>query len=164
MPLSWLSLLFWIALCFAVAGVSGRWTAKEIPGWYRDLAKPAITPPDRVFAPIWTILYVLMAIAAWRVWLAPASGARTLGLALFLVQLGLNFAWSWIFFRRHAIGAALAEVAALWIAIGATMRAFAAVNTVSVWLMAPYWAWVSFAGVLNAELWRLNPAREPGNS
>jgi tryptophan-rich sensory protein len=97
-----------------------------------------------------------MAIAAWHVWLSAPSAMRTWGLALFLVQLALNFAWSWIFFRQHALGAALAEVLLLWIMIGATTLVFGRVAPVAAWQMAPYWAWVSFATVLNAAYWRLN--------
>jgi tryptophan-rich sensory protein len=81
---------------------------------------------------------------------------RTSGLALFIAQLALNFAWSWIFFRQHAIGAALVEVVLLWAAIGSTTLVFAAVAPLPAWLMAPYWAWVSFATVLNAAFWRAN--------
>jgi tryptophan-rich sensory protein len=152
----WVWLMCWLGLCFAVAGVSGRWTASEIPGWYRTLARPAIAPPNWVFGPVWTLLYALMAIAGWRVWLTPASPERNLGLMLFLIQLGLNFAWSWIFFKGHAIGLALAEVVLLWAAIGATTLVFGRVSPTAAWLMAPYWAWVSFASLLNAAFWRLN--------
>jgi tryptophan-rich sensory protein len=152
----WIWLAVWLGICFAVAGVSGRWTAGEIPGWYRTLARPAITPPNWVFGPVWTLLYALMAIAAWRVGLAAPSPLRTWGLVLFLVQLGLNFVWSWIFFRNHAIGAALAEVVVLWAAIGAATLLFGRLAPVAAWLMAPYWAWVTFAGVLNGAFWRLN--------
>lgn len=97
-----------------------------------------------------------MAIAAWQVWQAAPSSLRTWGLVLFLAQLGLNFAWSWIFFRHHAIGAALVEVVLLWIAIGAATLVFHRVAPATAWLMAPYWAWVTFATVLNAAFWRLN--------
>lgn len=152
----WLGLLFWLGLCFAVAAISGAWTAREVAGWYRTLVRPAITPPDWIFGPVWTLLYALMAIAAWQVWLAVPSAARTCGLALFLAQLALNFAWSWIFFRQHAIGFALAEVLLLWFAIGVTTVLFARAVPSAAWLMAPYWAWVSFASVLNAAFWRLN--------
>lgn len=152
----WISLLFWLGLCFAVAGISGRWTASEIPGWYRTLARPAIAPPNWVFAPVWTLLYVLMAIAAWQVWESAASPSRNLGLVLFLVQLGLNFAWSLIFFRQHAIGAALLEIVLLWSSIGGTTLVFSHVAPLSAWLMAPYLAWVSFATILNFAFWRLN--------
>jgi tryptophan-rich sensory protein len=81
---------------------------------------------------------------------------RTWGLILFLLQLGLNFAWSWIFFKQHAIGHALAEILLLWAAIGAATLVFGRVSAVSAWLMAPYWAWVSFAALLNAAFWRSN--------
>src|SRR5271165_4250528 len=110
----WISLLGWIAVCFAVAGISASWTAAEVAGWYRTLNRPAIAPPNWVFGPVWSLLYLLMAIAAWLVWQSPDSPARTWGIALFLVQLALNFAWSWIFFRQHALGAALIEVVLLW--------------------------------------------------
>jgi tryptophan-rich sensory protein len=109
-----------------------------------------------VFAPVWTLLYALMAIAAWQIWQSAASPLRTWALALFLVQLGLNFAWSLIFFRHHAIGAALVEIVLLWVAIAATTLLFSRVTPISAWLMAPYLAWVSFAAILNAAFWRLN--------
>ena len=154
----WIWLVAWLGLCFGVAGVSGSWTAAEIPGWYRTLVRPAIAPPNWVFGPVWTLLYALMAFAAWRVWLAGPSQPRAWGLVLFLVQLGLNFAWSWIFFRHHALGAALAEVVLLWAAIGATTFAFARVSPLAAWLMTPYLAWVTFASLLNGAFWRLNRA------
>lgn len=154
----WILLLFWLALCFGVAGISGAWTAKEVTGWYRTLVRPSFAPPNWVFGPVWTLLYALMAIAAWQVGQAKPSPLRTWGLELFLVQLALNFAWSWIFFCRHAIGSALVEILALWVGIGATTLIFAKVSPVAAWLMAPYWAWVSFAVLLNAAFWRLNGA------
>jgi tryptophan-rich sensory protein len=152
----WIWLAGWLGICFAVAGISGSWTASQIPGWYRTLRRPSYAPPNWVFGPVWTLLYTLMAIAAWRVSLAPPSPIRTCGLVLFLAQLALNFAWSWIFFRQHAIGAALFEVVFLWAFIGATTLVFAAVAPVSAALMTPYWAWVTFATVLNTGFWRLN--------
>lgn len=152
----WMALLLWIALCLAVGFLSGRWTAAEIPTWYRTLRRPAIAPPNWVFAPVWTALYLLMAVAAWRVWLATPSSARAWALALFLVQLALNFAWSLLFFRFHAIGAALVEVLCLWAAIAASAFAFARVSPAAAWLLAPYLAWVAFAAFLNAAFWRLN--------
>jgi tryptophan-rich sensory protein len=152
----WISLFCWLGICFAVAGVSGWWTAREIPGWYRTLTRPAIALPNWIFGPAWTLLYALMAVAAWQIWRSPTSSGRTWGLALFLVQLGLNFAWSLIFFRCHAIVGALAEVVLLWAAIGATILLFGRVAPAAAWLMAPYWAWVTFAALLNEEFWRLN--------
>lgn len=152
----WWALLFWVVVCFAVAALGARWTAKEIPAWYRTLVRPSFSPPDAVFGPVWTLLYFLMAVAAWRVGLEPASGLRTAALFLFVAQLCLNLAWSWIFFRKHAIGAGLAEILVLWIAIAATTVVFGRIAPVSAWLMVPYLAWVSFASVLNGAFWQLN--------
>jgi len=152
----WLVLLLWLLVCFAVAAVCARWNVSEIPGWYRTLVRPSFAPPDRVFGPVWSLLYLMMAIAAWRIALEPPSRMRSIGLLIFVVQLGLNLAWSWIFFRQHAIGAALAEMLVLWLAIGATTLVFARIAPTPAWLMAPYWAWVTFASVLNAAFWRLN--------
>jgi tryptophan-rich sensory protein len=97
-----------------------------------------------------------MAVAAWQAWSQAPSPARTLALGLFLAQLALNLAWLWIFFRNHAIGAALAEVVVLWATIGVTTLAFARVSPVAAWMMTPYLAWVTFASALNAGFWRLN--------
>ncbi len=152
----WIWLLFWVVLCFAVAGVSGSLTANAIPTWYRTLVRPAIAPPNWVFGPVWTLLYALMAVAAWQVAQSAPSPLRTAGLVLFLIQLALNFAWSLIFFRQHAIGAAFVEVVFLWAAIAATTFVFSRVSTPAAWLMAPYLAWVTFASILNAAYWRLN--------
>jgi benzodiazapine receptor len=152
----WFTLLIWIALCFFVAGVGGRWTAGEIPDWYRTLIRPSIAPPNWVFGPVWTLLYLLMAVAAWLVWQSPSSPARTWGVVLFLVQLALNLAWSWIFFHQHELGVALVEVVLLWVMIGATTFVFSQVASVAAWLMAPYFVWVGFASILNAAFWRLN--------
>jgi translocator protein len=153
----WLTLAVWIIACLAVGLLGGRWTGPEIPGWYRTLIKPSFNPPSWIFGPVWTTLYILMAIAAWLVTQVPDSPARNLGLVLFVLQLALNLAWSWIFFHKHAIGTAAIEVAALWFVIGATTLVFQRVSTPAAWMMAPYWAWVTFASVLNATIWRLNP-------
>lgn len=150
------SLVVLILLCQAVGILGARFTAPEIPGWYRGLRKPAFNPPNWIFGPVWTLLYLLMAIAAWRILQAPPTHARTLALAIFALQLVLNLLWSWVFFRRHAVGAAVAEIILLWIAIGATTAAFARLDSLAAWLMAPYLAWTTFAGVLNAAIWRLN--------
>ncbi len=87
----WIWLLGWLGLCFAVAGVSGRWTASEIPEWYRTLIRPAISPPNWVFGPVWTLLYALMAVAAWQIGQSPASPQRTWGLAAVSCATGAEF-------------------------------------------------------------------------
>ncbi|HUV70020.1 MAG TPA: TspO/MBR family protein [Terracidiphilus sp.] len=151
-----IAFLFWSGLCFAVAAIGGRWTVGEVSGWYGTLTRPAIAPPNWVFGPVWSLLYALMAIAVWRVWLLAPSPMRTWALGLFLAQLALNLAWSWIFFHQHAIGAALAEIVLLWVFIAATTLLFNRIQPLAAWLMAPYWAWVTFAAILNAAFWRLN--------
>ena len=152
----WISLLFWLALCFAVAGISAQWTASEIPGWDRTLVRPAMAPPNWVFGPVWTLLYAFMAIAVWMVGQSAPSPLRTWALVLFLVQLGLNFAWSWLFFHHHDLGASLVDIGFLWAALAATTFLFARVVPLTAWMLAPYLAWVSFAAILNAAYWRLN--------
>lgn len=152
----WIGLIAWLALCFAVAAVGGRWTAGEVQGWYHTLHMPWIAPPDWIFAPVWTLLYALMAVAAWRVGQTTCPSARSLALGLFLMQLALNCVWSYLFFHCHEIGGALVEILLLWAAIGATVWSFARVDAKAGWLLAPYWAWVSFASVLNAFIWQLN--------
>ena len=152
----WFGLFCWIGICFAVAGAGGYWTAAEVRGWYRTLARPSYAPPDWLFGPVWSLLYLAMGIAAWLVWEMPASADRSWGLELFVAQLALNLAWTWIFFVRHWLGAALAEIVGLLLAIAATTLVFSRVSSLAAWLLVPYLAWVSFATLLNFGFWRLN--------
>lgn len=149
-------LLGWLVLCFAVAAVSSLFSRHNIPTWYAELVKPPLSPPDWVFAPVWTVLYAFMAIAAWLVWKTRPSGCRIRGLRFFSVQLWFNLLWSWIFFSRHQIGTALIDLAVLWIAIVLTILNFRKMNATATWLMGVYLAWVTFAVYLNFGLWRLN--------
>jgi benzodiazapine receptor len=150
---AWIGLLFWVALSFAAAGVGSRF----LPGaWYAHLVKPAFNTPAWVFAPVWTLLYLVMGLAAWLVWRERGVAQAAPALALFLVQLVLNAVWSWLFFGLHHIGWALVDLAALWLAIGATLLAFWAHRPLAGLLMVPYLLWVSFAALLNFQLWRLN--------
>lgn len=151
-----LALAGFIALTLAVSAIGARATLPEIPGWYAQLAKPSFTPPNWVFGPVWTTLYILMALAAWLVWRADRP-ARRPALALWGVQLALNLTWSLLFFGAHRIGLALAEIVVLLLAIGATILLFARVSRVAAVLMVPYLAWVGYATALTFELWRLNP-------
>ncbi len=150
------SLVLWIILCQAVGILGARWTAPEIPAWYATLVKPSFNPPGWIFGPVWTFLYLLMAIAAWRVTGSAPSPLRTVALSLFAVQLTLNLAWSWIFFSRHALWAGFADIVLMWLAIGATTIAFARISSMAAGLMMPYWAWVTFATLLNWSIARLN--------
>lgn len=148
-----------LAACFLVAGFSSTFSVAAIPHWYAALNKPSFNPPNAIFAPVWTLLYAMMAIAAWLVWKAPGKSAlRTAALRIFWLQLFLNFAWSWIFFRQHQLAGALLEIGLLWLAIVAATLLFLRVTRLAAWLMLPYLAWVAFAAVLNFAIWRLNPA------
>ena len=145
-------LVVWLALCFGAAAVGARFR----PGpWYAALRKPAWNPPAWIFAPVWTALYALMAVAAWLVWREPGTAAV---LALFVVQLALNAAWTWLFFGLRRPGLALVEIVVLWLAIAATAIAFLAVVPPAGLLLLPYLAWVAFATALNASLWKRNRA------
>jgi benzodiazapine receptor len=145
-----------LALCFAAAAIGGLATAPAIPGWYAGLIKPAFNPPNWIFGPVWTLLYALMAIAAWRVWRRGGFAMSGRALTLFFLQLALNLAWSLIFFAGRRIGWALIDIAALWLSLAATAVMFWRRDRIAGAMLAPYLAWVSFAAVLNLAIWRLN--------
>lgn len=131
-------------------------TRPALETWYGGLAKPAWTPPDWVFGPVWTLLYAMMAVAAWLVWRrAGWDGARA-ALVLYFVQLGLNFLWSPLFFGLRSPGLGLVDIAALVCVLAATVIAFLRVDRLAGWLMAPYLAWVGYAAALNAAIWIAN--------
>jgi tryptophan-rich sensory protein len=147
----WISLPVFLALAFAAGFVGSRF----LPGnWYAHLAKPPFNPQAWIFAPVWTVLYAMMAVAAWRAW---GRGGFGPAIALWLVQLVFNAAWSWLFFGRHQIGVALVEILVMLALIVATSVAFWRRERLAGGLMLPYVAWVAFATVLNASLWMLNP-------
>lgn len=150
---SWLVLAGWIVLCFASAVPAAWWPPGE---WYIALNKPAWHPPTWVFGPVWSTLYLMMAVSAWLVWRQGGFARQSRPLGLFLVQLALNAAWSPLFFGLKQPGVAFAEILLLWLAIAATIAVFHRVHRVAAWLLVPYLAWVSFASFLNGTLWRLN--------
>jgi translocator protein len=152
----WIGLAVFILVCLGAGGLGAIATTPEIDGWYRTLAKPAWNPPDSVFGPVWTTLFILMGIAGWLVWKPAGFKAAAMPLTLFGVQLVLNVAWSWIFFGMHQPGWAFVEIVVLWLAIVATTLAFFRRSQIAGWLLVPYLAWVSFAAVLNFTIWRLN--------
>jgi translocator protein len=150
------SLAAWI-LGTCVAAISGAVTAKAAQTFYAQLQKPRWAPPAWLFGPAWSVLYVLMAVAAWRVWRAYGfDGART-ELTLYFVQLAFNAAWSWFFFVKRSGKLATLEVSGLWTAVVATMIAFALRDTVAGLLFVPYALWVSFASALTVSVWKRNP-------
>ncbi|MEL7895034.1 TspO/MBR family protein [Vreelandella neptunia] len=127
-------------------------------GWYRELSKPSWTPPDIAFPIAWGILYLLMAIAAWRIYMADDSAWRSASLAAYALQLMVNAAWSWLFFGRKQIVAALVDIMVLLALITVTIALFSQVDTLAAWLMVPYGLWVALALALNATIFRLNKA------
>lgn len=150
----WIKLLLWLALCLGAGMLGGFFTADAVRQWYPTLLKPAWNPPAWLFGPVWTTLYVMMAVAAYRI---GQRARRGLPLALFLLQLAFNAAWSPVFFGAHRIGAALVVLAALWLTLAATTFVFFRRDKFAGALLVPYLAWCSFAGALNFTLWRLNP-------
>jgi len=150
-----LGLIVFLVLCLAVSGLGGAITSTSVGTWYQALEKPTFNPPDWVFAPVWTTLYVLMALAGWRVWRMKSEAGRR-ALAVFALQLGLNLAWSFLFFGFQQIGLALIEVAALLFAILLTTVLFWRIERLAGILFLPYLIWVGYATLLNASLWLLN--------
>lgn len=143
-----------LTACLATAAVGGSFRPGD---WYAALNKPPWNPPNGVFAPVWTTLYLMMAVAAWLAWTRAGWRRARAGLIMFATQLGLNAAWSWLFFGLHRPDLAFLELGLLWAAILATMVLFWRVQRSAGWLLLPYLAWVSFAGALNLAIWRLNP-------
>lgn len=140
-----------------IGGIGSIPTFSSIPTWYAQLNKPPWNPPDGLFGPVWTLLYILMGVAAWLVWRSgwQAPNVRS-ALILFAVQLVFNVLWSIIFFGLRSPGPALVEIVILWLLILATTVQFFRLNTIGGVLMLPYLLWVSFASVLNATVWSLN--------
>jgi translocator protein len=150
---SWLALVVLLILCLAVAGIGGLATAPSIPNWYAGLAKPSWTPPGWIFGPVWSVLYLTIAVAAWLVW---RQSSAAVPMTLFGIQLGFNATWSWLFFGLHSPAAAFIDIVLLWTAIAATTVVFWRRSTLAGILFVPYLIWVSFAAVLNFAIWRLN--------
>lgn len=147
-------LAFWVGLCLGAAFIGSLITAPAIPGWYQTLQKPDWTPPDWVFGPVWTALYTMMAIAAWRVWMK--SPISRVPIMAFLAQLFLNVGWTVIFFGFKSPGIAFSEIIVLWAAILVTILQFRKVDRPACLLLVPYLTWVSYAAVLNYSIARLN--------
>jgi tryptophan-rich sensory protein len=153
-----LSLAGWIALSLA-AGAAGAIASADAREFYAALERPAWAPPGWLFGPVWTTLYVLMGVAAWLVWRAPPAPFRRPGLVLFVLQLFLNALWTWIFFYWRSGAWAFAEIVVLWAAIVAVIVCFARVRPLAAWLLAPYFAWVTFAAALTWSVWQRNPGQ-----
>ena len=151
-----LGLVGWFAVSFAAAAI-GSVASIQVESFYNQLVQPSWAPPSGVFGPVWSVLYALMAIAAWLVWRSGGLRANRTALSLFVVQLVLNALWSWLFFAWHSGAWAFADIVALWILIVATLAAFWRVRPLAGALFIPYLLWVSFALALNYSVWQLNP-------
>ncbi|MFH5831070.1 TspO/MBR family protein [Halalkalibaculum sp. DA3122] len=149
----YIGLAIWLLLCFGAGAIGALFE----PGvWYENLAKPDWTPPNWIFPVVWPILYFLMGLSAWLVWEKSGFSEARDALTLFLIQLALNGAWSWLFFGLHQTGTALAEIILLWIIILFTLLAFQVHDRLAAWLLTPYLLWVGFATALNFSIWSLN--------
>ena len=149
-------LLVCLAVVFAAAAVGAPFTARATNTWYVEIERPAWTPPNWVFGPVWTMLYLLMAVAVWLVWREGGFATHGKALTLFVVQLVLNAAWTPIFFGARWFGVACIEIVLLWLAILLSTVAFVRIRPVAGWLLVPYLLWVSYASTLNAGIWWLN--------
>ncbi len=150
-------LVAWLAPCFVASGIGAVASIRAV-SFYGGLTQPTWAPPAWVFGPMWTLLYAMMAVAAWLVWRAGGFRVHRTALALFLVQLAVNALWSWLFFAWHLGALAFADIVLLWVLIAATIVAFWRVRPLAGALLIPYLLWVSFAGALNSAVWQMNPA------
>ncbi|CAN5523032.1 TspO/MBR family protein [soil metagenome] len=155
-PFNLFTLIICLAIPLIIGGISGYATMDGLTSWYQTLNKPSFNPPNYLFGPVWTTLYVFMGISLYLIWRAPLTDVRKLALIIFSVQLILNFFWSIIFFSYHSPGLALIEIAAMWISICIMIYVFQKVNKTAAYLQIPYLLWVSFASILNAAIWKLN--------
>ena len=156
--LAWTVLSALVAVgAVATASIVGQVaTYPNLSPWYAGLTKPSLNPPNWVFAPVWITLYALMAFALWRILRSRGSSLRTTAVALFFIQLALNAAWSWMFFWAHSPLLGLINIVPQLLAIFATVAAFAWLDRLAAWCLAPLALWVSYASILNFSLWRLN--------
>jgi translocator protein len=152
-----LGLAAWLLVTFA-AGAAGAVASANAAGFYSQLVQPAWAPPAWLFGPVWSVLYAFMGVAAWLVWRRHGFKAAGPALALFVIQLGANALWTWLFFAWRLGGVALFEIAVLWLLIALTIQLFWRLHRLAAVLLVPYLAWVSFAAALNFSLWRANPA------
>jgi translocator protein len=152
----WFVLIGFLFLTLATASLASFLTARGVREWYPNLRKPPGTPPSWVFGPVWTTLYVLMAISAWLIWRGYGWNGGRSALLLFFGQLALNAAWSGIFFGARLPGVAFAEIVVLWLAILFNVLVFYWLLPLAAYLLVPYLLWVTYASYLNAGIWRLN--------
>jgi translocator protein len=145
-----------VLLPLTIGAIAGIFTSKAVPVWYATLNQPSFNPPNWVFGPVWTTLYILMGISLFLIWKQDNSKERNLAILTFIIQLALNFAWSFIFFYFNRIGLALVEIILLWVSIIVMLIQFYKIKPLASYINIPYLLWVSFASILNASYYLLN--------
>ena len=151
-----LKFLISILLPVSLGAIAGMFTSQSVPEWYATLNRPSFNPPNWIFGPVWTTLYILMGISFFLIWKQEASKERNRAILFFMLQLLLNFAWSFIFFYFNMIGLALVEIVLLWISIVLMLVVFYKIKPIASYINIPYLLWVTFATVLNASYYILN--------
>lgn len=136
--------------------LSGIATASGVNGWFQTINKPSFNPPNYIFGPVWTILYILMGISFYMVLQSPNTNKKKYAVAIFFIQLLLNFCWSFLFFKFKFIGAAFIDIILIWLSIICMIYTFYKINKRAALLQVPYLLWVSFASILNGAIWWLN--------
>ena len=150
-------LVGWLVATFAAGGV-GAIASARATAFYGQLSQPSWAPPAWLFGPVWSVLYLFMAVAAWLVWRERGIRGAPVALWLFVIQLFANALWTWLFFVLHHGALSLAEIVVLWLLIAATIAAFWRIHRLAAALLVPYLAWVGFASTLTLSLWRSNPS------
>jgi len=153
----WLGRAGWLAAAFA-AGSVGAIASSRAASFYGQLSQPTWAPPAWLFGPVWSVLYISMALAAWLVWRERGFRRARTALCLFVIQLIANALWTWLFFVLQQGALSLAEIVLLWLLVAATVLSFWPIHRLAALLLVPYLLWVSFASALTWSLWRLNPA------
>lgn len=151
-----LALVLFLILCLSAELMGSLLTMSSVDTWYQTIEKPSWTPPNWLFAPVWTTLFLLMAVSAWMIWLDGGIRQNIVPLALFIIQLAFNVLWSGLFFANQSPGLAFINIVFLWFLILSMIIAFIKVKQIAGYMNIPYMLWVTYAGALNLSIWRLN--------
>ncbi len=150
-------LIIALAIPVAIGAIAGSFTATSVNGWFTSLIKPDFNPPNWLFAPVWTTLYIMMGFSSFMVWNSKKKGKqKNKALGIYMIQLLFNFLWSFIFFYAQEPGWALVDIILMWMLILITILQFGKISSTAAWLLVPYICWVSFAAILNFAIWKLN--------
>ena len=151
-----IQLVLCILICLSIGALGGIATASGVNSWYLTINKPFFNPPNYLFGPVWSLLYLLMGVSIYIILQAPKNEHRTKAIGIFSLQLFLNFCWSFLFFKFQLLGWAFVEIILIWISIVFMILIFRPVNKTAAYLQIPYLLWVSFASILNGSIWYIN--------